>query len=136
MESFLWKTFGHMRMLVATRRLLHRGLRGHIHPCAAVPGLAWASSRGEPKRLRLTLCSDLVFGFPPVGREKVNGLRPVQEPVGRFNRLTSNGTAYKPGCNEVFQRERKLIFTNRLDYPFVNVVIYERFKRESALDGA
>jgi hypothetical protein len=73
-----------LRAKVGSGELLARGLRGHVDPCAAVPGLAQASSRGAPKRLRPTLRSDLVFGFPPVGREKDNDLRPVQEPGGRF----------------------------------------------------
>jgi hypothetical protein len=75
-----------------------------------------ASSRGAPETPATHPLLGFGFRFPRVGREKDNGLRPVQEPLGRFNRLTSNGTAYKPGCNEVFQRERKLISTNRLDY--------------------
>ena len=52
----------------------------------------------------------------------------VQKPLDRSIASTSNGTAYKSGRHEVFQRERKLIFTNRRDYPFVNVVVCERLK--------
>jgi hypothetical protein len=77
--------------------LLARGLRGHVEPCAAVPGLARASSRGAPKRLRPTLCSDLIFGFPPVGREKDNDLRPVQGARVREKEPATGGAAV--GCD-------------------------------------
>jgi hypothetical protein len=41
---------------------------------------------------------------------------------------TSGGTAYKASSHELVQRERKLIFTNCCDCPFIKVAIYERLK--------
>jgi hypothetical protein len=47
---------------------------------------------------------------------------------------TSDDTAYKAGGHELFQRERHLILTDRYDYPFIKVVIYERLVFAEFLD--
>jgi hypothetical protein len=46
----------------------------------------------------------------------------------------SDGAAYKAGGHELFQREGQLIFADRCDYPFINVVIYARLIFPEFLD--